>query len=163
VKLGRRFDLAISVEVAEHLPEDSARTIVGSLTRLAPIVVFSAVVPGQGGVPHVNEQWPSYGVSRFAERNFVPVDAIRPRIWENRSVAWWYAQNTLLFVRMEELHARARFRTERKCPPGMIDLVHPRMYEGLLRASKELTARRLLAMLPAAVGRSISWRVRHTR
>jgi SAM-dependent methyltransferase len=163
VKLGRRFDLAVSVEVAEHLPEDSAGTIVSSLTQLAPIVLFSAAVPGQGGFRHVNEQWPSYWVSRFAEHNFVLVDAIRPRIWENRSVAWWYVQNTLLFVSIDEFQAQARLRTESNSRPAMIDLVHPRMYEGLLRGSKELSARRLLAMLPAAVGRSISWRVRHVR
>ena len=56
--LNRRFDLVISLEVAEHLPEASSADFVASLVRLAPMVLFSAAIPGQGGVNHLNEQWP---------------------------------------------------------------------------------------------------------
>ena len=41
--LSRTFDLALCLEVAEHLPPKTARTLVDTLTRLAPIVVFSAI------------------------------------------------------------------------------------------------------------------------
>src|SRR5579862_3100091 len=58
--LGRSFDLAMSFEVAEHLPPDAAKGFVDSLTRLAPLVLFSAAIPFQGGVGHINEQWPEY-------------------------------------------------------------------------------------------------------
>lgn len=158
VELDRRFDLALSLEVAEHLPEASAGLFVRSLTQLAPTVLFSAAVPGQGGIHHVNEQWPSYWASRFAEHDFVAIDALRPRVWNNKAVAWWYAQNMLLFVSPLVLEARTQLRIERDCPRNAMDLVHPRMYEGALRAWEQLTTRRLLGMLPRAMRRSISWR-----
>src|ERR1700685_413165 len=60
LRLDRRFDLAISLEVAEHLPESAAAVFVKSLTDAADIVVFSAAIPLQSGPGHVNEQWPPY-------------------------------------------------------------------------------------------------------
>jgi SAM-dependent methyltransferase len=96
--LGREFDLAVSLEVAEHLPGSAAGTIVESLTRLAPAVLFSAAIPGQGGTGHLNEQWPDYWARLFADHGFGPVDALRPRIWHEEHVEFWYAQNTMLYV-----------------------------------------------------------------
>ena len=54
--LGRRFTLAQSLEVAEHLPEASAAGFVASLCRHADLVLFSAAPPGQGGENHINER-----------------------------------------------------------------------------------------------------------
>lgn len=105
VPLTRRFDLAISLEVAEHLPADRAGTFVRDLTRLAPMVLFSAAVPGQGGTHHVNEQWQDHWVSRFAAEGYVALDVVRPRVWEDPDVRPWYAQNTLLYVAAEALEA----------------------------------------------------------
>src|SRR5688572_28225284 len=55
-----QWDLAMCLEVGEHLRPESAPGLVGFLTGLAPVVLFSAAIPGQGGVDHVNEQWPHY-------------------------------------------------------------------------------------------------------
>ena len=96
--LGRTFDLAMSLEVAEHLPEESAAGFVESLAGLAPVVLFSAAVPGQGGTGHLNEQWPSYWVRHFADHGFTVVDCLRDRIWNDTRIEWWYRQNLLLFV-----------------------------------------------------------------
>lgn len=94
----RRFDLAISLEVAEHLAAARAEGFVQTLVRLADVVLFSAAIPFQGGSHHVNEQWPAYWIDRFKIHGYVLFDIIRPRIWDNPDVRWWYAQNTLLFV-----------------------------------------------------------------
>lgn len=59
------FDLAVCLEVAEHLPKDAAPGFIQSLARLAPGVLFSAAVPLQGGTHHVNEQWPGYWQDLF--------------------------------------------------------------------------------------------------
>src|SRR5262245_16248653 len=59
------FDLAISVEVAEHLSDEAGACLVRALSKVAPLVLFSAAIPGQGGSRHINEQWPSYWRSRF--------------------------------------------------------------------------------------------------
>ena len=96
LRLDRRFDLVVSLEVAEHLPPEAAETFVDSLTRLGSTILFSAAIPSQGGTHHVNEQWPEYWAHLFEKRGFRVVDAIRRRVWENGAVATWYAQNALL-------------------------------------------------------------------
>jgi SAM-dependent methyltransferase len=160
LELERSFDLAVSLEVAEHLSPSSAERFVSWLTRLAPAVLFSAAVPGQGGVRHLNEQWPSSWASRFAAHGFAALDAVRPRVWANRDVEWWYAQNTLLFVSAGLLETRTSF-PEPTADLGTLDVVHPRMLPVL--SSPEPSTRQLLAMLPRALARSIAWRAPNRR
>jgi SAM-dependent methyltransferase len=99
------FDLAMSLEVAEHLPAAAAPAFVALLTSLAPVVLFSAAVPFQGGTGHVNEQWPGYWAALFAARAYRAADALRPRLWNDARVAAWYRQNLLVFVREDRLAA----------------------------------------------------------
>lgn len=96
--LDRTFDLAMSLEVAEHLPDAAAAGFVDYLTGLAPVVMFGAAAPQQGGHGHVNERWPAYWADHFARRGFRPVDTIRPRVWDDPEVSYWYAQNIVLYV-----------------------------------------------------------------
>jgi SAM-dependent methyltransferase len=95
--MGRRFDAAISLEVAEHLPSDRAAGFIGDLVALSPVVIFSAAIPGQGGIGHINERWPDYWVQLFKARGYTCVDAIRPEVWENETIEYWYRQNMFVF------------------------------------------------------------------
>ncbi len=99
--LEKQYDLAISLEVAEHIDESSADTFVENLTNHSKLILFSAAIPWQGGVHHVNEQWPEYWKEKFASRGYQLVDCIRFRIWNDESVLPWYKQNTFLFVKDE--------------------------------------------------------------
>jgi SAM-dependent methyltransferase len=101
IRLDEPFDLAMCLEVAEHLPAECARALVESLAAAAPIVLFSAAVPGQGGMAHLNEQWPPYWERHFAEAGMRKHDVIRPLVWRDRSVERWYRQNLYLFAREE--------------------------------------------------------------
>jgi len=103
VRLERSFDLVISLEVAEHLSEGRAVGFVEDLTRLAPVVLFSAAIPGQGGRDHVNEQWQTYWTAIFADNDYTVCYVIRPKIWRNRRIAYWYRQNTLVFCNQHSL------------------------------------------------------------
>lgn len=105
LKLDERFDLAICLEVAEHLPDRASSGLVRSLTELAPVVLFSASAPGQGGTGHINEQWPEYWTDVFAQQDFTAVDVVRPFIRENRRVEWWYRQNIALFASKAAIEA----------------------------------------------------------
>jgi Methyltransferase domain len=98
IQLDRQFDLALCLEVAEHLPAKSARTLVDSLAAAAPVILFSAAMPGQGGTSHINEQWPLYWEQLFAERGMRKYDVVRPLIWHNRSISDCYRQNLYLFT-----------------------------------------------------------------
>jgi len=97
--MNERFDLAICLEVGEHLPAAAAPTLVASLTQASDVCLFSAAVPGQGGTNHINEQWPSYWVELFRKRGFIVRDWLRPVLWENEQVEWWYTQNMIIFLK----------------------------------------------------------------
>lgn len=126
INIEEKFDLAISLEVAEHLPADQADQFIKTLTGLADFVLFSAAIPFQGGTNHINEQWPEYWENLFKERDFVGLDFIRSAIWDNQNVPFYYRQNILLFVaknRIDELHL-AKIQTNLK----PIALIHPEVY-----------------------------------
>ncbi|HEY9662067.1 MAG TPA: methyltransferase domain-containing protein, partial [Allocoleopsis sp.] len=78
--LDRTFDLVMTVEVAEHLPADLAEPFVKSLTRLSPVILFSAAIPQQGGTGHINEQWLEYWVERFQQQGYTAIDCLRDKI-----------------------------------------------------------------------------------
>lgn len=94
----KRFDLAQSLEVGEHLPKEAASVLVDSLTAASDRVLFSAAVVGQGGENHINEQPLSFWQDLFAERGYRPYDCLRPSLKSNRKVAPWYRYNSVLYV-----------------------------------------------------------------
>lgn len=128
LKLERRFDLAISLEVAEHLPPERAEGFVGELTGAADFVLFSAAIPFQGGYGHVNEQWQSYWAERFARRGFAVRDWIRPRLWADAAIPVWYRENLLLFVAERRLGELAPAPVGAADAPMPLDVVHPEAY-----------------------------------
>jgi hypothetical protein len=137
--LGRRFDLVVSLEVAEHLPTTCSETFVESIARHGDAVLFSAAPPWQTGPGHVNEQWPSYWIALFAQHSFEPFDLLRPIIWSDERVHWYYRQNILLFGRGE----RAERLREVPPPPPIFDYAHPEMVVGRIRASTKALAKAL--------------------
>src|SRR5215472_11510959 len=98
LQFNRTFDLALCLEVAEHLPESRAGGLVIDLTSLASCVLFSAAVPGSGGTNHINEQYLPYWIDLFQRQGYAGIDPIRPRILGHPSVEWFYQQNTVMFV-----------------------------------------------------------------
>ena len=96
---GDTFDVAICVEVAEHLSADRAASFVAELCGLSDLVLFSAAIPDQGGTEHINEQWPSYWNALFDASGFACFDLLRPRLWTMVECEWWYLQNVMLFAK----------------------------------------------------------------
>ena len=94
-----KVDLAMSLEVAEHLLPSTAPQFVKCLTDASDTLLFSAAYTGQGGDNHINEQRHSYWARLFAERGFVPFDLFRPVLWGNEKVGFWYRQNAFLYCR----------------------------------------------------------------
>ena len=152
LSLNRKFDLAVSLEVAEHLPSQCAEGFVNALAHLSSIVLFSAATPWQGGPHHVNEQWPSYWMKLFNKKGYVLVDAIRKRVWQNPNVMFYYAQNTLLYV---DSVCLARYplleRDYKETYPGQISVVHPELARALYLKcvdDKNMSLKRVLKASP---------------
>ena len=120
--LNRKFDLAICLEVAEHLPEASAEGFIKSITNHSDVIMFSAALPGQGGQHHINEQWPSYWQEHFNNCGFEMMDFFRFKIWNNPKIEYWYKQNLFLVVRKG--HKIAKNEAE-----IAYSLVHPELLE----------------------------------
>lgn len=149
----RRFDLVVSLEVAEHLAPSSAETFVETLVSLGDVILFSAGIPFQGGPEHLSEQWPTFWASLFAESDYLPIDVIRDRIWNDDRVYWWYRQNILIFARRSAIEANNKLKQARLRTDGD-DLVriHPANYFEIGRRLESspsgLPLRKVLSTLP---------------
>jgi SAM-dependent methyltransferase len=119
------YDLALCLEVAEHLPTAVSGRLVAALTGLAPVVLFSAAIPAQEGTAHLNEQWPAFWIAHFERLGFRAVDALRPVIRDDARVDWWYRQNILLFANDAALVASSRLAAAARAhPSGALEWVH---------------------------------------
>ena len=128
LRMERRFDLAVSLEVAEHLPPRRARSFVEDLAALSDLILFSAAIPGQGGTHHVNEQWQDYWAGEFETFGYHAIDAIRPRIWDLDEVEPWYRQNTILYANLRGLERHPRLLHNRASSLPALCVVHPRTW-----------------------------------
>jgi len=150
---GGQFDLAICLEVAEHLPKKSSADLVRGLVALAPFVLFSAAVPLQGGVHHINEQWPEFWKALFQKSGYRALDPIRKEIWKNTDVAYWYRQNTFLFVREDMISSNAAFLAAADDGDDLM-LVRPAILH------HQMGVRSLLKQLPRSIWEAASRRLR---
>ena len=126
-----KVDLAMSLEVAEHLLPFVAPQFVRCLTDASDTVLFGAAYTRQGGTNHINEQQHSYWAHLFAERGFAPFDLFRPVFWGNKDVCFWYRQNTFLYCRRGSA-ASARIEGhgfKEIVEPSFMDCVHPDLFE----------------------------------
>ncbi|MBA4373073.1 MAG: hypothetical protein C0402_09475, partial [Thermodesulfovibrio sp.] len=146
--LARTFDLALCLEVAEHIPPEHEGVFLKSLTKTAPVILFSADIPHGGGDGHVNEQWQDYWVKRFDEQGYVVIDCIRPAVWDNAKIAWWYRQNTFLFIRRDHLECHPELKIiSAKWMGFPLRLVHPDLFEETSNA-RTMSLRKALAAIP---------------
>lgn len=127
LELGR-FDLAMSLEVGEHLLPARAESLVDDLCSLSDTVLYGAAIVSQAGEDHINEQWQSYWAAKFLKRDYVAYDVLRPTIWEDSRVAIWYRQNSIFYVKQDSA-AHSLFKQRFGSPSSsMLDVVHPALY-----------------------------------
>jgi Methyltransferase domain len=154
-----RFDMAMSLEVAEHIPSDLAGSFVEQLTTSAPVVLFGAAVPGQGGTNHVNERWADHWVDLFADRGFRVIDLVRPALWDDEAVEAWYVQNTFVFASSDALAQNGKLADA--ADRGLafpLRVVHPRLLERVA-AQPEMTIKDNLRRMPQAARTTLANRL----
>ncbi len=118
LNLNRTFDCITCLEVAEHLDESSAKTLVASLCRHGNLVFFSAAMPGQAGQHHVNCQWPCYWQDLFNAQGFACTDDVRWSMWRDTEIEAWYRQNIFRAIHDPNLAGSE---------PRIASVVHPDM------------------------------------
>lgn len=158
LQVGGDYDLALCLEVLEHLPAAAGEAVVKQLVELAPAVLFSAAVPGQGGVEHVNEQWPEYWESLFDRHGFVRLDPFRRVVCYDMRVKWWYRQNLFLYASPELVAGDVGLQREAEFARDLgLEWVHTSVLSHYLR---ERTFRGLVEALPGAFRASLQKRRR---
>lgn len=131
INLGSKFDLAISTEVAEHIEEKESDIFINNITSAADNILFTAAVPGQGGINHINEQWQSYWIEKFKKRGYFVDLSVRNFFWNNRELTNWRRQNLLFFSKREDRELIAWAHT-------LYDVAHPENIERLLMELRKI-------------------------
>lgn len=158
VRLDRRFDLAMSLEVAEHVEVANAEGFVDNLTTHADHVLFGAAIPFQGGFRHLNERWPSYWRALFEARGYRCFDPLRAALWPDDEVHFWYKQNVLVYVSEDAKDLIERYEAHEASAGSAAlptDIVHPDHYEAIASYS-QIAFKPLLRQLPKRSARKIS-------
>ena len=136
IQLERKFDLAICLEVAEHLRPEKAEVLIDNIVNHSDVVLWSAAIDGQGGQNHINERPPQYWDELFRSRGYDCDDSLRSMFWQNEKVEWWYRQNILIYKKREGV----RYGHDVISPPN--HLIHPALFarktEKVKRLEKEL-------------------------
>jgi hypothetical protein len=107
LNLGLSFDLAICLEVAEHIDAECADQFVENLIGLSRRILISAAPPGQGGHGHVNCQPYNYWVYKFVKHGYLHIQSIDRRIkealepWKHKKGIKAYYDNLLYFERIK--------------------------------------------------------------
>ena len=155
---GERFDLALSLEVAEHLPPNTSQAFVKLLCGASDVVIFGAAIPHQTGTHHVNLRLQSDWARDFAALGYAAWDLFRPVFWGRQDVPYWYQQNTFLFLRKghaleARLLAAGVARIDRL---QTMDVVHPDLLAAHADLKAAPLARRLAKqILPAWMTRLV--------
>jgi SAM-dependent methyltransferase len=96
------YDVALTTEVAEHVPESLADAFVEFVHAAGRTIVFTAAQPGQGGTGHINLQPREYWIRKFeaigARYDDALTTAIRSDIEKSRAEAFM-SRNLSVFHR----------------------------------------------------------------
>lgn len=134
VQLDKRYDVAICLEVAEHIAETYADTLIDSLVHAAPVILFSAAVKGQGGIHHVNEQPPAYWYQKFIQHGYQCYD-FRHLLWNNTAIEPWYRMGCLVYIHQDHpAELLKQFRTD----AAPLHLIHPDIFEAYAPLGKDI-------------------------
>lgn len=148
------FDLAMTLEVAEHIDAAQADQFVANLAGLSDTILFSAAIAGQGGQHHVNERPLGYWLDKFARHGFALYDVLRPRLWHNEDVCWWYRQNMVVLARAGSPYRDGLQRAAATNPP-LIDLAHPAGFAQKARLANLFSPEEYVGLWLARLGKAL--------
>ena len=99
IEIPEKYDIAISMEVAEHLKPEFADIFVENIVSVSHRVLFSAAHPGQGGDGHVNEQPKEYWIDKFKNHGYRYIN-ISDYFKNDFKIQFWYRDNIMMFEKV---------------------------------------------------------------
>ncbi len=130
LEITRRVDMAISVEVAEHINPEYSDIFINNLCSCSEIVLFSAAISHQGGTGHINEQSCTYWEKIFNKYGYKAIDCIRPYFWNNEQIEIWYRNNCVLYLEQYAYEKIITYIPQNTYP---LDIIHPSMLNRILK------------------------------
>jgi hypothetical protein len=106
LQVNRSIDLAICLEVVEHLTPKAAAHLFDNVLVKSKYLIFSGAVKGQGGTGHINENSISFWNQELVRRGLVPMDIIRPMISSNRKIPSYYRNNIVFYINPSRLSSQ---------------------------------------------------------
>jgi ubiquinone/menaquinone biosynthesis C-methylase UbiE len=92
------YDLAICVEVLEHLELQTAEKIMDYIATHSRFAIVSGATRGQGGTHHINENDQDYWVDSMRKRGMVAFDVVRPKLQKKDGIPSYYKNNIFLYI-----------------------------------------------------------------
>lgn len=149
-----QFDLVICIEVIEHLTDHAASRLIKQMTSFSNFILFSAAIPGQGGIGHISERLHEYWHNKFSQFKFDKYDVIRPMLISRSDISSIHRQNLFIYAKKECSHSLADL-------PQICDDMELIRAEHLksLYHKEPIDLRTALGSIPNALKRSIGRRV----
>jgi SAM-dependent methyltransferase len=144
-----KFDLIISMEVAEHLTPAAADRLIANICGATDRVLFSAAIPKQPGQHHINCRWPHEWQAVFNRHGFQCSDDIRWKLWSNELVESWYRQNVFFASRAQSDVSE----------PRLARVIHPDMLDCMARIRKDEIRQEYESVMMEG-GKPVSWYLR---
>ena len=137
IDIREKYDLCISLEVAEHIAGERAKVFIETLCKASNVILFSAAIINQSGENHINEQWQSYWIELFQANDYECFDIFRGVIWKNERVDWWYRQNIFLFININGIGDLLNMKKLKGMEKIIPNIVHPNHYESIYQCCKK--------------------------
>lgn len=99
-------DLVLCLEVAEHLPENVSDQVVEACVDALDhhgILIWTAAIPGQGGVGHINCQPKEYWEAKFKQNNMTRLHQLEGEMLDYIRRGYhmgWFTQNAMIFLKL---------------------------------------------------------------
>jgi hypothetical protein len=122
-----KYDLAISLETAEHLSPLRAKGFIKDICSISNVIFFSAAVDGHGGQNHLNENNQSYWIELFRNEKYDPFIFLdRKRYWfhENFKKCPYYISGSFLFIK-KGTKPYSDLISYKVYEDQVVDIVHP--------------------------------------
>ncbi|MGE0931426.1 hypothetical protein [Peijinzhouia sedimentorum] len=146
------FDLAICIEVLEHFNLKRSLELHEYLTDSSDLILFSAAIPNQKGVGHINEQRHGFWHKEFEKKGFKFFDGFKTKLFKHENeIRFYHLQNLFLYYKESKSNA---FRNVENITSSKFELVSTKIL------NRQPTLMGLIKEMPKSMKRSLIYRLK---